>query len=320
MMALANRLPYAGGVLQSDCLTAEPSPERDYAPAGKLDLASFVEAAPFGLTIADAGGRVLCSNSFADDADDGRSLRTRPFRLKAGGEIYMVNLTLDETEELEREKRLFNMAYFDELTGLPNRAVFEQSVAGLIKDGNSRFAIAFVDLDRFRNVNDFFGRPAGDALLIKVAGRIASHLEETDLLARMSGNAFVILLALNDSRRDAMQLLTEIAERIKEPFVIEGQEVLTSASVGASIFPSDGHTFGTLTWNAERAMRGSRLETLGAVRFYDRSMERAVADKNRAEQRLRLAIRDRRLICAYQPKFDLRTNRVDGVEVLMRWH
>lgn len=137
------------------------TPGREAALDELPDLTSFVESVPFGVEISDAAGRTLCSNNFAEAVDDGRSLRTRPFRFRTGAQSYTVNLTLDETEELEREKRLFRMAYFDELTGLPNRTVLEQSVTALIKDGSSRFAIAFVDLDRFRNVNDFFGRGAG---------------------------------------------------------------------------------------------------------------------------------------------------------------
>ena len=117
---------------------------------------------------------MLYANAFAGDALDEPSMRTKPFSLRLGMENYTVNLITDETEELEQQKKLFRMAYFDDLTGLPNRLVMEQSVAALIKDGSSKFAIAFIDLDRFRHVNDYFGRAAGDELLTKVAGRISS--------------------------------------------------------------------------------------------------------------------------------------------------
>jgi diguanylate cyclase (GGDEF)-like protein len=282
-------------------------------------LVDLLAAAPFGIEVATSDGQAIYANSFSDLTDDGSSLRTRSFAMAVGGQEYVAHLTTDDDAEIKYQQELFRQAYFDTLTGLPNRAVLEKSIAALISDDGPCFAVAVIDLDRFRHVNDYFGRAAGDELLVKVAGRIGSQLGESDLLARISGNAFVLLLSPAESQEEATERLSAIGARIAEPYVIGGQEISTAASIGVSVFPKDGHTCGTLIWNAERAMRGARLDTPGVVRFYDRSLERAVADRNRTEQRLRLAIRDRRVTCAYQPKVDMRTGEVAGVEALMRW-
>lgn len=283
------------------------------------DLAGLLKAAPFGLAIAAADGRTLYANDFAGQENATESTRTRSFPVANGTEDYLLQLTTDDAAELDYQQKLFRQAYFDTLTGLPNRAVLEKSLAALIADGDAPFAVAFLDLDRFHDVNDYFGRACGDELLVKVAGRIGGLLGESDLSARVADSAFVLLLSPAMSEDAVAQRLALIGERIAEPFIVGGQEILITVSIGVSAFPKDGHTCGNLIWNAERAMRGARLEAPGSIRFYDRSLERAVADRSRAEQRLRLAIRDRRVVCAYQPKLDLRTGAIAGVEALMRW-
>lgn len=283
-----------------------------------LDLAEIIEAAPFGLTISASDGKQLYSNAFATEALEDAGARFRNLSVRVGSRDFLINLATDDSDEKERQKQLFRMAYFDKLTGLPNGVVMEQSVASLIEDGAQRFAIATIDLDGFHDVNETLGRAAGDELLVKVADRISGQLRDVDLLARLYGNLFVLLLA-DGGDVDVAERLASISERIKQPFVVEAQEVLTSATIGVSVFPDDGRTYGALTWNAERSMSAARQEMMGCTRFYDRSMDVDVADKKRAEQRLRLAIRDRRLVCAYQPKFDIHSREISGVEVLMRW-
>lgn len=305
--------------LESDLRAEENADARSGTTVGRShDLADILAAAPFGLEVSQAGRKLLYANDVALSADI-ETLRARGFDVRLGASDYSVKLWLDESSEDLRRKDLFQKAYFDALTGLPNRAVLEKSVAALIREDGAMFALAFIDLDRFRHVNDYFGTAAGDALLVKVAERITFELPESDLVARLAGNSFVLLLSITESAPEVRPRLEAISQRLREPFFIDGQEIFTSASIGVSLFPQDGHVFGTLNWNAERAMRGARLEASGEIKFYDRSIERAVAGRNRAEQRLRLAVRDRRVSCAFQPKVDLRTGEVLGVEALMRW-
>lgn len=300
------------------CSEAGAKPASDVLAGRSQALADILATAPFGLEISNADKQLLFANDVAVSGDSAM-LRARAFDVRLAASDYSVKLWLDETADDQRRRDLFHKAYFDALTGLPNRSVLEQSVAALIKEEGAKFALAFIDLDRFRHVNDYFGTAAGDALLVKVAERISFELPASDLVARLAGNSFVLLLSITDSSSDIKQRLEVISQRIREPFFIDGQEIFTAASIGVSLFPQDGHVFGTLNWNAERAMRGSRLEASGGMKFYDRSIERAVAGKNRTEQRLRFAVRDRRVSCAFQPKVDLRTGEVLGVEALMRW-
>jgi diguanylate cyclase (GGDEF)-like protein len=288
-------------------------------------LARVLGAAPFGIEVASAG-RTLYSNhehaawrgpGNAEGAEETK--RARRFDIACGVESYELSLVLDESEQLEAERDLIQRAWFDELTGLPNRGLMERSIRALIADGAAAFGLLFIDLDGFKHVNDYYGHAVGDQLLRRLAERLAANLRRSDLLARLSGDEFVLLVSpIADVEALAVDV-DWLSQRIKEPFVIDGNEVCTSASIGVSVYPDHGATYDQLLSNADRAMYRGKSRTKGAVTFFDSSIEHAVAEKTRLEQRLRLAIRDRRVCCAYQPKVDLRSGEVSGVEVLMRW-
>jgi len=290
------------------------------------DIAHMLDVLPFGMQIAGPAGEVAYANesfawlsaAVAGQGADG-VLKTRSFDFTLGGKPYTVSLLVDETEQTTREQALIRRAYFDELTGLPNRRVIEQSVNALIGPGAAPFALAFIDVDGFKHVNDFYGHSAGDALLVKIAERVSSGLRPSDMLARLSGDEFLLLLSpvggLDELNRD----VAVITDRLKQPFYIEGNEILTSASIGVSVFPSDGSSYDALTANADRAMYRGKSSGTGSVQFFDATIEHAAIEKSRLEQRLRLAIRDRRVSCAYQPKMDIMMGNISGVEVLLRW-
>ena len=290
------------------------------------DIRHMLDVLPFGMQIAGPAGEVAYANesfawlsaAVAGQGADG-VLKTRSFDFTLGGKPYTVSLLVDETEQTTREQALIRRAYFDELTGLPNRRVIEQSVNALIGPGAAPFALAFIDVDGFKHVNDFYGHGVGDALLVKIAERVSSGLRPSDMLARLSGDEFLLLLSpvggLDQLNRD----VAVITDRLKQPFYIEGNEILTSASIGVSVFPSDGSNYDALTANADRAMYRGKSSGTGSVQFFDATIEHAAIEKSRLEQRLRLAIRDRRVSCAYQPKMDIMTGNISGVEVLLRW-
>jgi diguanylate cyclase (GGDEF)-like protein len=289
-------------------------------------LARVLDAAPFGIEVAASGG-TLYSNfdrpgavgRGAADTKAAETIRTRRFSVACEGETYELSLSLDEAEQIEVERNLARRAWFDELTGLPNRGLMERSIRALIADGAAAFGLVFIDLDGFKHVNDYYGHAVGDQLLRRLAERLGANLRRSDLIARLSGDEFVLLVSPIDDV-EALTLDVEwISQRIKEPFVIDGNEVCTSASIGVSVYPDHGGTYDQLLSNADRAMYRGKSKVKGAVTFFDSSIEHAVAEKTRLEQRLRLAIRDKRVCCAYQPKVDLRSGEVSGVEVLMRW-
>lgn len=299
-------------------------------PSAPHALTRILGRAPFGMEIVSSGGQTVYVNEAAaamrslegiarHDLPNDRVVRTESFDIEADAQTYCVTLAFDHTEQSMAEQDLLRRAYFDELTGLPNRALIERSVDTLIEGGAGQFALAFIDLDGFKHVNDYYGHAVGDKLLTKLAERLSASLRETDMLARLSGDEFVLLVSPVASMEQSAEDIAWISDRIKEPFFIDGHEIFTSASIGVSMHPEGGVCYDVLRSNADRAMYRGKGDAKGSIRFFDESIEHAAVERSRLEQRLRLAIRDRRVCCAYQPKVDLRTNEIAGVEVLMRW-
>lgn len=281
----------------------------------------ILDALPFGVRIMQ-GEDVVLSNTAASQALRGEAasgIVRKSFDFVVGGAPYAAALFLDETEQLRREHSLIQRAYFDELTGLPNRRLIEQSIETLIASGGSPFAVAFLDVDSFKHINDFYGHGIGDQLLIEMSQRITSTLRPSDMVARLGGDEFLVLLSPITDIADIATILNEIAERVSRPYYLDSNEIVSTASIGVSVYPKDGSSYGALQSNADRAMYRGKANGRGLIQIFDESIEHSVIERSKLEQRLRLAIRDRRITCAYQPKVDLNSGEVYGVEVLMRW-
>lgn len=248
------------------------------------------------------------------------AINEQTLSLSIGGITHDVRLTLDVSEQRALEDDLFRRAYFDGLTGLPNRGLLDRSVGALIEAGpETTFALAFLDLDGFKNINDYYGHAVGDALLVKIAERLCHELRPVDLMARVGGDEFVLLLSPAEEVDAIAARVEHFLSRLMEPYFIDGSEIFISASVGVSLYPVHGRSYEALCTNADRAMYRIKGTTKGSVQFYSPGVDHAATERMKVEQRLRLAVRDRRLRCAYQPKVDFRTNDVVGVEVLLRW-
>lgn len=291
-------------------------------------LEKLFDALPFGVKIEAGDGAVAYSNE-ADkslrkpgsgpEGRDERVLKAKSFDFSVDGASFTASLLLDETEQVSREQALIKRAYFDELTGLPNRRIIEQSVNSLIESADTPFALAFIDVDGFKHVNDFYGHNVGDALLVQISERVGSGLRSSDMLARLSGDEFLLLLSPFEDIEHLTAEIGQVMARLKQPYYIDNNEILSSASIGVSTFPRDGSSYDALRANADRAMYRGKSAGTGLVQFFDASIEHAAIEKSRLEQRLRLAIRDRRVSCAYQPKIDIMSDSISGVEVLLRW-
>ncbi len=188
----------------------------------------------------------------------------------------------------------------------------------LAREHPENFALVFMDVDNFKNVNDYYGHSVGDALLKQFAQRISFHLGSSDLLGRISGDEFLLLLDPVQDESEVAGFVASLLERIKAPYVIDGSEVFTSASIGVSCFPQHGRTYQALCQNADIAMYRAKSRTKGTFAIFDGSMEHETAERMRNEQALRLAIQDRQFCCAFQAKVDIRTQEVRGVEALVR--
>ncbi|MEC9411144.1 MAG: EAL domain-containing protein, partial [Pseudomonadota bacterium] len=223
------------------------------------------------------------------------------------------------------EEKLYNQAHYDGLTGLANRRVLNeyltQALARAKRDGTS-FCLLFIELDRFKNINDSMGHATGDRLLVEVASRLKNHCRDTDLAVRMSGDEFVILLTDFDDNDASIPLSSMIAEKIlaalSTPYQINNQTLHISASIGIAIYPEDGHTPEAIIEHADAAMYHAKAAGRANFHFYQPAMTSKAVENMRLEHDLRQAIEKDELVIYYQPKFDSQQEIV-GAEALIRW-
>jgi len=305
----------------------------------RLDLLHAVlDLLPVGVRVDGADGRVVLANSAAAQLprhangtapvsvvetaagpDGARTFLVASRTADVLGETLHLSSAFDITERARAETELLRLAYHDELTGLPNRSLIRERVEAILARGNGHFALAFIDIDNFKHINDFYSHAIGDALLVKFVQRIATHLRASDILARMSGDEFVLVLDPVEKREQVVTVIDAIVEHLKQPFLIDGFEIFTSASIGVSLYPEHGRDYEALRRNADTAMYRAKDGVKGGASFFDLRMGQAVTARMEREQRLRLAIRDRQFYCAFQPKVDIRTQEVIGLEALVRW-
>jgi diguanylate cyclase (GGDEF)-like protein/PAS domain S-box-containing protein len=245
-----------------------------------------------------------------------------PLKDEDGKIAHFIAVKEDITARLSLEERLLRQANFDELTGLPNRVLMldrlDQGIAQANRN-NSMAALLYIDLDRFKNVNDSVGHAAGDRLLAEAGQRLAECLREGDTLARMGGDEFVVILpGIADG--DAAQLVVErVAETLSQPFGIAGQEHFVTASVGIALYPADGSGSQVLLRNAELAMYRAKENGRNCSQFFTVEINRRLQQRLALEARLRGATIRKEMLLHYQPILDLRTGQPVAVEALLRW-
>ncbi len=242
----------------------------------------------------------------------------RPVRV-ANRDLLLSSST-DISEQKAVEDQLFRSAYYDELTDLPTRRVIEHRANSLLRHDRApaKFALAFLDIDNFKHINDYYGHAAGDTLLIEVAKRLGLDLRETDMLSRISGDEFLLLLNPIQSQQEVEEYIRFTLQRLKAPFFIDGSEIFASTSIGVSLYPEHGSTYDELRQNADIAMYRVKANGKGTAVFFDASMEREALARMKVEQSLRLAILEKRFCCAFQAKVDIRSQAIKGIEALVR--
>jgi len=264
-------------------------------------------------------GQPTCAEDTVANASGERAWLATHKPTEIFGQTLLLSTSVDITDRKQLENNLTYRAFLDELTGLPNRMMIEQCVERAIGRGDGAFALAFLDLDNFKYINDYFSHAIGDALLVKVGERIQKHLRDGDMLARMSGDEFLLLIDPLDDEAQLRSMIDDLLQELKQPFHIEAFEVFTSASLGVSIFPEHGTSFDELRRNADHAMYRAKGHLKGGAVYFDVGMGEKIAAKMELEQRLRLAIRDGKFCCAFQPKVDIHSQEVIGFETLVRW-
>jgi len=272
-----------------------------------------------GLEVLHAGRAVVAEECVAG-AQGKQVFLTAHRPVRIADRHLLLSSSAEISEQKAVEDHLFRAAYFDELTDLPMRRVIEHRARSLIQqDGlRSRFALAFLDIDNFKHINDYYGHAVGDALLIEVAKRLGLDLRESDMLSRISGDEFMLLLNPIQSEHEVAEYIHATLQRLRAPFFIDGSEIFASTSIGVSLFPDHGRSFDALRQNADIAMYRVKNDGKGAAAFFDASMEREALARMKVEQSLRLAILEKRFCCAFQTKVDIRTKEIRGIEALVR--
>jgi diguanylate cyclase (GGDEF)-like protein/PAS domain S-box-containing protein len=235
------------------------------------------------------------------------------------GSIWIIT---DVTERKNAEAKIDFMAYHDALTELPNRLLFkdrfEQAMAYADRD-NSKVCLLFLDLDNFKTINDSLGHAVGDGLIQQVALRLKSCLRDTDTVGRQGGDEFLVVLPNISDSTSAAPGIVKMMEQLAMPCEIDGQELITSVSVGAAIYPDDGKDFETLMKKADMAMYRAKDAGRNTYRFFDEQMNVEAIEQLNMRVGLRHAVAREEFVLHYQPQIDLSSGALIGVEALIRW-
>lgn len=250
------------------------------------------------------------------------SLSISAVRSKAGRITHYVAVLSDITERKASEARIAFLAQHDPLTSLPNRTLLhdrlDQALANAARH-RSRIALMFLDLDRFKTINDSLGHMAGDRLLQGVAQRLTSCMRDTDTVSRQGGDEFLIVLTDVEVPDDAARVAEKILDLLHPPFDIDGQQLSTSFSIGIALYPEDGRDAATLMKNADTAMYHAKESGRNTYRFFDEVMNANALERLHLENGLRHALDQGEFQLYYQPQVDLRSGRIIGLEALLRW-
>jgi len=249
---------------------------------------------------------------------------SRPIANSAKGGIdEIVSVSRDISERRRAEEQIEYQAYHDALTGLPNQLLFRDRLTIALahaKRQQKPLAVMFLDLDRFKLVNDTLGHSLGDELLRAVASRLRSVLREGDTIARMGGDEFTVLLGDLRSADDAAKTAQKLLDTVAQPVPIEGHELYVTTSIGIALYPNDGDTAEALLKNADTAMYRAKDSGRSSYRLCTRAMNSRAAERLSVENALRRALEREELVLYYQPLVRLETREVAGMEALLRWN
>lgn len=244
--------------------------------------------------------------------------KVMPFR----GKHYRMTVIRDIRDRKEAEARIQFLAHHDTLTGLPNRVLLMDRLEFILASARrrgSKVGILFLDLDNFKTVNDSLGHAAGDALLRLVASRIEGIVRSVDVVSRLSGDEFLVVLPDLETEQSTVAVAEKLIAAVSEPVQLEGQALSVSPSIGVAVFPRDGATADTLIKNADAAMYLAKDRGRSNFQFFSERLSQTAFNTLSLETRLREAIREEAFSIHYQPQVRAATGEVVGVEALIRW-
>jgi len=241
--------------------------------------------------------------------------------------IHYIAILTDNTHQKRSEQRIYQLCHYDALTNLPNRALFQERLQQALRRAirNDRWVgVLFIDLDNFKAINDAFGHVTGDKLLHNTAQRLMACLNgESDMIARLSGDEFTLLIADCPPDENALQSASSMANSVlaslKQPFVLDDSELFVSASIGIALYPQDGKTVPELLKNAEAAGYDAKKRGRNHYQFFTHAMNSTAHKRLTLQNNLRRALEREELSLHYQPQWDTFTQQIIGVEALLRW-
>ena len=242
--------------------------------------------------------------------------------LRSGASWILVAVARDITERKDAELRLLKLSHFDTLTGLPNRSQFHSALTRSLEQAAEHrwsLGLLFLDLDRFKNINDTLGHACGDELLRQFAARLVDSLRVRDIIGRFGGDEFAAILMLPEGPQTAVAVVDKIREALRRPFNLNGHEVTVTASIGITIYPDDGLDADTLIKYADTAMYRAMEAGRDAFRFFTAEMNAQSLARLELENALRRAIDNQEFVLYLQPKVHIGSGKISGAEALIRW-
>ena len=240
----------------------------------------------------------------------------------AGGGPLLIAVARDISERRQVQERLKHLAHYDSLTGLPNRGLFYQTLAQaveLAQEKSWRIVVLFIALDRFKSINDTLGAALGDELLRQFSNRLVACVRLRDTVGRLGNDEFALILTMSRNQQDAVAVANQVRDTLRAPFDLSGHAATLTASIGIAMYPDDAQDPETLIKYANTAMGGAKQAGRDGYRFFTAGMNVQVLARLDLELALRHALEHEQFILHYQPKVDLRTGRISGVEALLRW-
>jgi len=244
-------------------------------------------------------------------------------RDQAGNLVQFVSVFNDITELHVKDQHIRYQAFHDALTGLPNRTLLQDRLGHAIEIArreSSTLAVMFIDLDRFKNVNDSLGHDAGDSLLVTVTSRLKDCMRRSDTIARLGGDEFVVILSDFAAASEVAEVAEKIVAQVMEPMTLKGHEVHVGASIGIALYPQDGEDVTSLMKGADTAMYRAKNAGRSTFRFFDAKVDGEAVERLKLEAALRRAIENREFELFYQPKIQLNGTGLAGAEALIRWN
>ena len=226
-------------------------------------------------------------------------------------------------ERKRSEKRLNYLAQYDDLTGIPNRQYLSEQLNQAIaraQRAETKVALFYLDLDKFKAVNDTLGHDAGDNLLKEVAQRLYMHTRAGDVLARLGGDEFALVIEGLKEASDAESIALNVLNSLMEPFIMQGREIVVTAAIGITVYPDDNNEAAVLLKNADIAMYQAKESGRNEYRFFTEHMHDELMQRHKLEQDIQSALHLKQFALVYQPKVDMQTHRLTGMEALIRWN